>query len=230
MLQTGIEYNYIKGMFLTLSQMKHKIQTGYGVSKKYYKANKNRIPIQGIGQGNAMGPIGWGVISSPLFETMRKAGFGTEFIMSISKTLISLTGYGFVDNVDIIQTNKNENKLIEQAEEATKMWEGCLKATGRALSIEKSFWYGIAFSYKNKKWIYKKEKDMVGEIKLKNKKEEVKIMERKNCHNESKTLGVYLAPDGTTEKQTNKLISKANVFADKIQTGNIKRNNALHAL
>lgn len=34
MLQTGIEYNHIKSMFLTLSQLKHKVQTGYGVSKR----------------------------------------------------------------------------------------------------------------------------------------------------------------------------------------------------
>lgn len=77
-LRTDIKYNYMKSMFLILSQLKHKIQTGYGVSEKYYKANKSDIPFQGIDQGNTMGLFRWGIISLPLFEIMKKAGFGAK--------------------------------------------------------------------------------------------------------------------------------------------------------
>ena len=56
-------------MFLTLSNLRHKIQTGYGISHKSYKAGDREIPLQGIRQGNADGPPGWGVISSALFDT-----------------------------------------------------------------------------------------------------------------------------------------------------------------
>ena len=56
-------------MFLTLSKLKHKIQTGYGISSIRYNADQHSIPLQGIGQGNGQGPTGWGVISSTLFDT-----------------------------------------------------------------------------------------------------------------------------------------------------------------
>ena len=63
MLRTGISYNSIKSMFLTLQQMKHKVATGYGVSSSSYSANAESIPLQGIGQGNGAGPTAWALLA-----------------------------------------------------------------------------------------------------------------------------------------------------------------------
>ena len=95
--------------------------------KKYYKADESEIPLQGIGQGNAMGPVGWGIISSPLFEVMRNAGYGAQIITSISKTIISIIGYGFVEDVYIIQTANKERKMIKEATKAMELWDRCIK-------------------------------------------------------------------------------------------------------
>ena len=78
---------------------------------------------------------------------MKEAGFGAKFITSISGKMVSLVGFGFVDDVDLIQTSDVEENLIEMAEKGLELWEGCLRAIGGALSAEKYFWYGIAFVY-----------------------------------------------------------------------------------
>ena len=65
----------IKYMFTTLQMASHKIRTAFGVSDKTYGPNRDP-PLQGIGQGNGAGPAGWAVISTPLINMMRTAGFG----------------------------------------------------------------------------------------------------------------------------------------------------------
>ena len=39
MLRTGMEYNTVKSMFKTISKLKHKVQTGYGVWQLNYESN-----------------------------------------------------------------------------------------------------------------------------------------------------------------------------------------------
>jgi len=136
MLRTEISYNSIKSMFLTLQKMKHKVATEYEVSKSSYAADSTMIPIQGTGQGNGAGPSGWAVISSPLFETLRSAGFATDFISCLSHTLVSLVGYGVVKNTDLLFTADCEGNLIPTAQEGLNLWESCLRATGGAINAE----------------------------------------------------------------------------------------------
>ena len=102
-------------IFLTLSELQHKIKTRYGTSKKGYSAKQGNASHQGIGQGNGIGPMEWEIISSPLFDTMRKAGYGAEFLTSLTNQSINLGGYGFIDDVDLVQTHTNERKLIPKA-------------------------------------------------------------------------------------------------------------------
>lgn len=46
-------------------------------------------------------------------------------------------GYGFVDDVDLLQTSDVEEYIIALAEKRLELWEGWLRATGGELSAEK---------------------------------------------------------------------------------------------
>ena len=144
--------------------------------------------------------------------------------------MIKLAGYGFVDDVDLIQTWNDEEKVIQKAEEGLQIWEGTLRATGGALSTEKSFWYGIAFEFKNDTWIYKNENSLKGTITSKNHDNIRTKIERMNCSKEKETLGVFLAPDASQDKEIEKLSIAAKVFADSIQIGRISKKDALQAI
>ena len=100
--------------------------TGYGVSESSYIAAITKKPLHGIGKGNGAGPSGWAVISSPLFEILRNAGFATDFISSLSHTLVSLVGYGFVDDTDLIFISEQEDDLLQTAQDGLNFWESCL--------------------------------------------------------------------------------------------------------
>ena len=101
-----------------------------------------------------MVPTGWNVISSILFAILRQAGFRAKLISVFSQIILKMLGYGLVDDVDLLQTNKDKNTIIKNAEKGLKLWEGGLRATGGSLATIKSFWCVIPFEYKDKKWRY----------------------------------------------------------------------------
>ena len=69
-----------------------------------------------------------------------------------------------------------------------------------------------------------------GEIRVKNYKKEAVTLIREDTSTVKETLGVYIAPDATNEKQIAKLSNKAKMYAECINTGRVSRNYALHSL
>jgi hypothetical protein len=75
MLRLG---DQLASMLLTLQQSSCSISTAFGISRKNYGHNRY-IPLQGIGQGNSVGPAIWVVSSTAVITTMRTAGHGLLF-------------------------------------------------------------------------------------------------------------------------------------------------------
>lgn len=84
-------------MLSSIKNLEHSIRTVFGDSALTYggdawlvplpnmvTGNLNEGPLQGVGQGNGAGPMMWAVISTPVLEIMRDAGFGSFFKASIS--------------------------------------------------------------------------------------------------------------------------------------------------
>ena len=128
--------------------------------------------MQGVYQGNGAGPVIWAVVSSPLLKIMREQGYGTFFKTAISGLEIRLVGYAFVDDTDLIQSAKNSSESIEsvikEMQSAIDLWEGLIKATGGALSVEKCCWWAIDFTWKEDgSWRYKTKEEIAGSLKAK---------------------------------------------------------------
>ena len=82
-------------MFTTLQEMKHHIRTIFGDSTTIFDSMEDlhavplnqeitqtkaeEVILQGIGQGNGAGPQIWAVVSSPILEMLRTAGFVCSF-------------------------------------------------------------------------------------------------------------------------------------------------------
>ena len=93
-------------MFQTLQMANHKIRTAYGISDDHYRGN-SYPPLQGLGQGNGAAPTAWAVISTPIINMMRCAGFGIKFTSALSHAPISLVCYAFVNNTDVHHSSDN---------------------------------------------------------------------------------------------------------------------------
>ena len=80
----------------------------------------------GVGQGNGAGPAIWAVISTVFFDTLRDNGFGAILTAPFSKTNVKLTGYGFVDDTDLLQTGLDNDEywdIANKLQSAVELWE-----------------------------------------------------------------------------------------------------------
>ena len=70
---------------------------------RYGGLSLQRTP-HGNGQGNGDGHGLWNGISSPPFDIVREKDFGMKIQTPMSKTALHYTGFGLVDDTDLIQT------------------------------------------------------------------------------------------------------------------------------
>ena len=122
-------------MLTTLQKMKHFIGTSFGVSSTSYSSNN--VPFQGLGgQGNGAAPTGWAVVSAPIINMVRTAGYGATFVSALSLSLISFVYSAFVNDTDLVHTrpgdDHNGSDLIPEMQEALDHWEGGLRTSGGA--------------------------------------------------------------------------------------------------
>ena len=96
-----------------IMKMEHHIRTVYGISKATYGGEKwivedGEYP-HGNGQGNGNGPALWASISSPLLSIMREQDYGISFESPIIKEVMTLSAFGFVDDMDYVQTARHDD-------------------------------------------------------------------------------------------------------------------------
>ena len=101
----GMSRSVATMLFLVLKKERHSIKTGYGVSKPVY-GNEDE-PIAGIDQGNGLGPSLWCLISTILIKMCKMKGHGTTIIIAISRMVVSLIGFAFVDDADLVIATNN---------------------------------------------------------------------------------------------------------------------------
>ena len=88
LMNYGVAWSVAITLFEVLQKARPKIKTGYGVSDPVYSNEETAISV--IGQGNGLGPAQWALISS--------------IITPISKHDISLLGFVFVNNTDLVSS------------------------------------------------------------------------------------------------------------------------------
>ena len=143
-------------MFGTLAKVKHYIRTTYGDSTTSYSCIE--LPFQGIYKGNGAGPGIWLLVSIPIINMLKTAGFGFRVCTIISRDKFSFVCYTFVEDSDVVHscldTNVSEDiaNLVAKMQQAVDTWEGGLQASGGALLPTKSYWFLIHFVFGRNCW------------------------------------------------------------------------------
>jgi len=118
----GITAMITRTLFGTLKKARHHINIGFGIS------DPEEVPIQRSGQGNVIARTARGFISTKMFQVMDMAGHGLLAVTAISGTILSLVGFAFVDDVDLvdgaIDVDTPGEDLIDQFQGAMDRWYG----------------------------------------------------------------------------------------------------------
>ena len=84
---------------------RHKIKAVYGVSDPVY--SNEEIVISGIDLGNGLGLALLALISSIIIKLCKAKGHGMKVTTPISKQDVSLLGFAFVGNADLVSGTKD---------------------------------------------------------------------------------------------------------------------------
>jgi hypothetical protein len=199
-------------MFTTIDKMKRCIRTTYGDSTQTYKADKRKF--HGILQGNGAGPTIWAMISSPMLDRLRHKGYVVK-IKTDTSTEITIPGFAFVDDVDLIQELKGDDDVTSPQEAVTE-WDDSLGSTGGMLVHKKSKFAIVHFAWKNNNWEMCKGTD--NRIKIKIVDDEGKdhyLLQ--NVHSTGElALGIKFSPSGDSTDEIAHLRSKTEEWAEKV--------------
>ncbi len=234
MRRLGAPIEPINSMFISLQKAAHRIRTAFGVSEKKYGDDRD-IPLQGLGQGNGCGPAGWAIVSTPIINLMRAAGFGATFLTAISVSLVAFVCYAFVDDTDVVHTAQDVNttgeEIMRQMQTVIDHWEGGLRATGGAIVPKKSYWYLIDWIWERGKWRYATQEDIPGNLTIRDTCGTQRvILKRYDPDIAKETLGVFLAMNGNNKEEIIKLRNKTEEFAEQLRTGMISKWDAWYAI
>ena len=225
MRRCGLPEAAVTSMVIALQAAKHFIKTAYGRSKRFY-GNNQYPPTQGCGQGNGAGPFIWLAISAVLLTIMKNMGWGLQFQTAMSLTVLSILGFAFIDDTDLVHSANNPitpaEDLILEGQRMVSMWEGLLSATGGDLCADKCYWYMLDFKYQANKWRYKLTKEMPGELYVQGNYR----IKRLDPWDAEENLGVHLTMDGNWKAQIEALKEKAEIFGSRIKRGEIAIKDA----
>jgi hypothetical protein len=231
MQRQGVPKAAVKCLFPTRQHATHNVRTAFGDSTMTYGGLIWTKPLHGIGQGNGGGPPIWAVISSTLLDTLRSKRYGFQSISPISLQHIHFVGYSFLDDNDNVQSDGSfAEATVHKLQQAVDTWEGGLKVTGDALGPQKSYCYLTSFTWSGGKWSYAPVRNTPATLFMNDIHDVHNPVRRIKPHEAEETLGVWIAPDGNTEIQCKKLLEKAIMCADQMQTGLIQRDEMWLAL
>ena len=167
----GIPLKPLLSMFNTLQVAHHYTMTAFGVSERTYRSMLD-IPLQGIGQGNGAGPSIWAVINAPIISLLKRKGGGAIFRTAIALSILSFTGFSFVDDADIIHTSDNVNTpgeaLIPKLQELVDTYTEALNNSGGALKESKCDWRLIDWEKTSHGWNIRPMDNIQGELSFHN--------------------------------------------------------------
>jgi hypothetical protein len=103
----GVPKPALQSMLETIQEMEHHIRTAFGDSEGSYGGNDVQPPPQGILQGSGSGPAGWASIAAVVTKAMRDQGFGYDVWSLIRQRAITIVGFAFVNDTDLIETGRS---------------------------------------------------------------------------------------------------------------------------
>jgi len=167
-----------------------------------------------------------------MFQVMDRADHGILAITAMSLTTLSLVGFAFVEDADLVDGSFDVDipgeEFIKGFQSAMDRWCGILRATDGMIAPDKSKWFLIDFKWTGSDYVYRSLQEMPGEITLLDRNNIRIPLERLDVSVAAESLGVWIAMDGNQDKQIDIMKKKAQVFAAQISTKKVSRNDALY--
>jgi hypothetical protein len=230
----GLPNNACMFMYELLHNMEFFLLTGFGISSDSFKNNEDpTMPGQGMLQGSSSAAPIYNISTDVSLATYNKIAHGALFTHAHTGDNLMDHATQYVDDktemvnargINIpMPRNPNAtfllNSIFQAASENTKIWSSLLWLSGGNLNPSKCFYYYIHLKYNFRRLTmeYLTEKRAPGSIFMLNPATNTTApLERLEPTVARRTLGVILAPDGSSKSQIASSLSKASSFLGKI--------------
>ncbi len=143
-------------MFMTIQLMKFFLRTAYGDSADFYGGGLSGSPFQGVCQGNRAGPAIWLAVSMCIVQLVHTHGQPTTITSAISHQQMSLAGFLYVDDTDLIympsDATSTSHEVIHHLQQHLSVWQQGLRASGGTLAPAKCSWSMLDYHWHRGLW------------------------------------------------------------------------------
>jgi hypothetical protein len=241
LLKLGLPSTVTKSIGNIWDNTIHNIKTIYGTSATTYTSTP-QVPLFGPGQGSTCGPILWLLCFCLIVDSIDPT-LSTAMFTSVCKhVLIRTVGTAFVDDsslsvtsiyardpaLSLAQNDLTDNgNTIQALSILAQHWERLLFSTGGAINMQKSFWYLMAWTWKNGIPNLTPISKAPGEINLTSGASTTHHkVPRIDIKDSFRTLGIYLSPSGSQTKQVQILRQHSNHYFTAITASTLSSEEA----
>ena len=210
---------------------RHYVRTGFGVSEGFFVGTLVTA-LYGIGQGNGAGPAFWLSHLIVMFAVLETLSNGIHFTSPSGKASHKSPGMGFVDDVTLGCTLRNQNKtnnapllkedvghrVLNQITKIAQHWEKMLYTDGGRLELSKCYWIFISWNWVNGTAVLKNnnDNDLTMHLWQSEAKSSV-VIARKSVTDAPRVLGCHVAVDGKWKKEVGRWKLEAVRFGNKVK-------------
>ena len=217
----GVPREPLISFFATLQDVQYHTRTVYGVSTETFGGSHPSYTNkpQGSGQGNGAAPQLWAIVSSKMIEMLHTLGLASTIILPLSGTEMSIVGFAYVDDSDLIAYSKSHDihQTVQQMQRVVNAWERAAKVTGGAIAPLKCWWYLVFFEWDDKNnWFYGH--NSMHSLSARDAANNLHELQHLLPHQAQEMLGVHIAPDGNNNDQVKTLLTKAKGYSERMRT------------
>ena len=242
--QMGVSVASLHCVCRTFDEAEHFIKTSYGLSKRTYRGSKE-VPLFGAGQGTTGGPFFWLLMFKIIYDAMSTTARGMTFVSPCKTHTSDRLGEAFVDDTAFGTTpdyaEPQNDPALEQIRDQElevlslltllgQQYEKLLHATGGALNLAKCFWVLVSWRWKEGKAYLKTCAEAPLQLLLTSgyntQPQEVPRLESSTAY---RTLGVYIAANGSMRKALSLHRQTSEIFAGQLSCSHLSRSEAYFA-
>ena len=209
-------------MLFTLQNMRFFVRSEYGDSLVSYGGLDTVWAWMGLGQGSRGAPDCWLLISSPMFNILRREKMCAEVENPLTREKTESVGCAFVDDANMYVFSKRLDtvqKVYDEAVEHIASWARLLRVTGGCAKSDKSFWYLLHQKFVKGEWVWESTEGT--EMEIEGDEGVPHVVESLPLNEEKKFLGVFDCPEGGNKTQLEKKREKVENFVHKMSNGKL---------
>jgi len=204
------------------NHLEHKIKTAYGISVSSYSA----LPADyhaGAGQGSCLAPLIWNTLSTQILSIVEEVPHMVTLHHVENYQPVKTQSEAYVDDTsfminahDLITEDLDiqEHTLAQRLAKISQRAERTLFATGGALELSKCCWYALMWKFDSKGIAHSHTNLNSSHIELTSGDNYLQktLVTKKHPEEAVRTLGCYIAPNGSSKMQIEILLQKASHF------------------